>query len=480
MDRKFENALAEGTILFDKYVIERVIGAGGFGITYYARHLKLGTFVAIKEFFLSGICQRLPNKMVVYGELEPEKFEKYRQRFQEEANTLCQLNNPHVVAVRDIFDENGTTYIVMDFVQGRTLQQIVDEMGPLPYDVAVNYIAQLCEAVEHIHAHHILHRDIKPENIIITPQNNVVLIDFGSARSFVHDKEQKHTAMLTMGYAPIEQYTATSKKGNYTDLYAVGGTFYFILTGRKPIAAADRMMHDELPEPRALNPQIPLSANQTIMKALNLMPENRYQEVGNFMHDLLGETAEVPPVETKEAKKSNGLVIAGVILAGVLVAILTIWIDQSDFRFGGSDSTYDDWDSIAEVEEPAVASVLDEMEDNEPAISTRSQIEISVAVASSQCPMKVDDCTTVTEVLLEGNNVVYKCLINETNLGSSVSNFKNADVKKIMKAAMVESLRQEASDLVKMCKDGNFNIVYRYIGSKSGSKVDIKIKASEL
>lgn len=124
MDRKFENALAEGTILFDKYVIERVIGAGGFGITYYARHLKLGTFVAIKEFFLSGICQRLPNKMVVYGELEPEKFEKYRQRFQEEANTLCQLNNPHVVAVRDIFDENGTTYIVMDFVQGRTLQQI--------------------------------------------------------------------------------------------------------------------------------------------------------------------------------------------------------------------------------------------------------------------------------------------------------------------------------------------------------------------
>ena len=474
------NALSVKTILFGRYQIERVIGQGGFGITYYARHMTLGSYVAIKEFFLAGICHRTQDGKVTFQDFSPQKFEKFRKRFTEEASTLCKLSNPHVVSVRDIFDENGTSYIVMDYVSGETLQKKVEREGALQYDVAVNYMAQLCEAVEHIHAHHILHRDIKPENIIITPQNNVVLIDFGSARSFVHDKEQKHTAMLTMGYAPIEQYTATSKKGNYTDLYAVGGTFYFILTGKKPIAAADRMMHDELPEPRALNPQIPLSANQTIMKALNLMPENRYQEVGNFMHDLLGETAEVPPMETKEAKKSNGLVIAGVILAGVLVAILTIWIDQSDFSFGGSDSTYVDWDSIAEVEEPAVASVLDEMEDNEPAISTRSQIEISVAVASSQCPMKVDDCTTVTEVKLEGNNVVYKCLINETNLGSSVSNFKNADVKKIMKAAMVESLRQEASDLVKMCKDGNFNIVYRYIGSKSGSKVDIKIKASEL
>ncbi|MBQ2467253.1 MAG: serine/threonine protein kinase, partial [Lachnospiraceae bacterium] len=226
--------LPDNTVLSGRYQIERVIGQGGFGITYYARHLELGTHVAIKEFFLSGMCTREQNGMVGIQDISPEKFEQFRKRFREEAHTLCQLSNSHVVAVRDIFDENGTTYIVMDYVAGETLQKKVEREGALQYDVAVNYMAQLCEAVEHIHAHHILHRDIKPENIIITPQNNVVLIDFGSARSFVHDKEQKHTAMLTMGYAPIEQYTATSKKGNYTDLYAVGGTFYFILTGRKP------------------------------------------------------------------------------------------------------------------------------------------------------------------------------------------------------------------------------------------------------
>lgn len=283
-------ALTVGTILFGRYVIERIIGEGGFGITYYARHQQLGTHVAIKEFFISGTCLRNPiSGAVTFPDIQPEVFEKYRKRFQEEAQTLCRLNNPHVVHVHDIFDQNGTTYIVMDYVAGETLQQKVQQNGPLSYEVAINYIAQLCEAVEHIHSHHILHRDIKPDNIIITPEYNVVLIDFGAARGFVHDKEQKHTAMLTMGYAPIEQYTATSKKGNYTDLYAVGGVFYYALTGQKPIPAADRILNDSLPEPRFFNPSIPEYTNRTIMKALNLKPEDRYQNVAELRNDLLGE-----------------------------------------------------------------------------------------------------------------------------------------------------------------------------------------------
>ena len=284
-----KTALAVNTILAGRYQVERIIGQGGFGITYAARHVQLGTLYAIKEFFISGKCIRQQDGWTVtFQDFKPELFEKYRQRFREEALTLSKLDNPHVVRVHDIFDENGTTYFVMDFVAGETLQKKVESHGALPYDVAVNYMAQLCEAIEHIHSHNILHRDIKPDNIIITKNNNVMLIDFGSARSFVHDQEQRHTAMLTVGYAPIEQYTATSKKGNYTDLYAVGGTFYFILTGRKPIAAADRMLHDELVEPRAFNPDIPAAASATIMRALNLLPENRYQTVEEFQRDLLG------------------------------------------------------------------------------------------------------------------------------------------------------------------------------------------------
>ena len=323
--------LPDNTVLSGRYQIERVIGQGGFGITYYARHLELGTHVAIKEFFLSGMCTREQNGMVGIQDISPEKFEQFRKRFREEAHTLCQLSNSHVVAVRDIFDENGTTYIVMDYVAGETLQKKVEREGALQYDVAVNYMAQLCEAVEHIHAHHILHRDIKPENIIITPQNNVVLIDFGSARSFVHDKEQKHTAMLTMGYAPIEQYTATSKKGNYTDLYAVGGTFYFILTGRKPIPAADRMLNDELQPPRTFNLAVPESASRTIMKALNLKPEDRYQAVADFKRDLLeGGTTQAPQIPTGGStyttppKTDNTVPIVVLSVIGALILCLAL------------------------------------------------------------------------------------------------------------------------------------------------------------
>ena len=319
-------SLAINTILSGRYKIERIIGEGGFGITYEAHHVQLGTHVAIKEFFIAGKCVRKDDgQTVTFQSIKPELFEKYRKRFHDEARTLCRLHNAHVVHVHDTFDENGTTYIVMDYVEGRTLQQIVDERGPLPYEMAVNFMAQLCEAVEHIHANHILHRDIKPDNIIITPQSNVVLIDFGSARSFVHDQEQRHTAMITMGYAPIEQYTSTSKKGSYTDVYAVGGVFYFILTGRKPEAATERVLNDELVPPREINSSISESANYTIMRALRVKPEERYQNVQDFMSDLLGgvtaslddepeNSAEVTSVLSPSNKKRNIIIVVALLL----------------------------------------------------------------------------------------------------------------------------------------------------------------------
>lgn len=327
-----EGSLAVGTILSERYAIERVIGEGGFGITYEARHIQMGTHVAIKEFFIAGKCVRTGDgQTVAFQSIKPELFEKYRKRFHDEARTLFKLNNPHVVHVHDIFDANGTTYIVMDFVTGRTLQALVEEKGPLPYDMAVNYIAQLSEAVAHIHSNHILHRDIKPDNIIITPQNNVVLIDFGSARSFVHDQEQRHTAMITMGYAPIEQYTSTSKKGNYTDVYAVGGVFYFILTGRKPEAATERVLNDELVPPREINSAISDSANYTIMKALKVKPEDRYQNVQDFMSDLLGGvtapldepeiSAEVTPIPSGNKKRVLIIVVAALLVVGIAASV---------------------------------------------------------------------------------------------------------------------------------------------------------------
>lgn len=283
-----------------KYIIEKKIGEGGFGITYKAMQTGLNRSVCIKEYFLAGRCVRNTYARTVQLQgVGEDVFEKYRQAFVKEAQTLASLRHPNIVEVIDIFDENNTSYMAMPFIEGRTLQSIVDKNGPLPYPEAVNYMAQITSAVGYIHERNILHRDIKPDNIIITADYKAILIDFGSAREFQQDKTQAHTSMLTHGYAPPEQYTANSRKGSYTDIYAIGATLYFILTGQVPLEAAARLT-EELEEPIKLNPSIPAEGNYTIVKAMKLKKEERYQTVQEFMDDLKNVNHQVPEKEKKK------------------------------------------------------------------------------------------------------------------------------------------------------------------------------------
>ena len=278
-----------------KYVIEKKIGEGGFGITYRAIQTGLNRAVCIKEYFLAGRCVRDVQARTIHVQGTGEDlFEKYRAAFVKEAQTLAALHHQGIVEVIDIFNENNTSYMVMPFIEGRSLQGIVEKNGPLSYPEAVNYIAQVANAVGYVHDHHILHRDIKPDNIMITADNKAVLIDFGSAREFEEDKMQAQTSMVTHGYAPPEQYSRNSRKGAYTDIYAIGATLYFVLTGRVPVEAAARLA-EPMPEPRELNPQLPEEANRTIMKAMQIKPQDRNQSITEFMDDLLN-TAPSQPV----------------------------------------------------------------------------------------------------------------------------------------------------------------------------------------
>lgn len=286
----------------------------------------LNRIVCIKEYFPSGKCARDTVSYNIYPQtISNEYYYKYRESFEKEARILAELSHPNIVEVIDVFGENNTSYMVMEYIKGESLQKAVENRGRLPYTEAVNYIAQIADAVDYIHKRHILHRDIKPDNIMLTANYKAILIDFGSAREFEEDKTQIHTSMFTNGYAPPEQYASKSRKGSYTDIYALGATFYFTLTGQAPLEATARLI-DKMPEPKKLVKDIPEEANRTILKAMQLKSENRHQTIDDFMADLRNIRPSVLIDETIGAKSKKWVIPVSIISTLIVVAAITVFL----------------------------------------------------------------------------------------------------------------------------------------------------------
>ena len=281
------------TLCAGKYQIVRFINQGGFGCTYEGRHTMLNSRVAIKEFFLKDFCNRdTTTGHVTVGTLSKTEFvEKLRQRFIREAQVLNSIEHPGIVHVTDVFEENGTAYYVMNYIDGETLGELLKRRGPLPEAEAVGYIRQVCEALDYIHSRNHLHLDIKPSNIMVTREGKTVLIDFGTSKQFVENVGGVTTTNfgLTPGFAPPEQCNCETKQFcPATDLYALGATFHCMLTSETPPDVVKRASGKKFaPLPEAISQ----CTRKAIHKCLDLKIENRPQSVSCFLAILNNENS---------------------------------------------------------------------------------------------------------------------------------------------------------------------------------------------
>ena len=235
------NALKTNAVLQNgKYRIEGVLGQGGFGITYLASQVALNRKVTIKEFFMKELCNRdeQTSQVSVPSMGSVDTVARFRAKFVKEAQTIAALNNPHIIHIHDIFEENGTAYYVMDYLSGGSLSDLVQRNGVLAEATALGYIRQVADALSYIHARNINHLDIKPSNVLIDGNGNAVIIDFGLSKRYDETGSQTSTTPvgISHGFAPLEQYQpgGVSTFSPTTDIYSLGATLYKLLSGQTP------------------------------------------------------------------------------------------------------------------------------------------------------------------------------------------------------------------------------------------------------
>lgn len=298
------------TILAGKYLIGRVLGEGGFGITYLGWDLNLGVKIAVKEYYPMGFVTREHNatsSVLPYFGDKAAFFAAGRDRFVDEAKSLAKFYGlPGIVAVKDFFLENNTAYIVMEFVEGKTLKQMLaDAGGRLPAATVFEMMKPLMRSLSEVHGAGVIHRDISPDNIMVTKEGNVKLLDFGAARDYADSGNRSLSVMLKPGYAPEEQYRTRGVQGPWSDVYALCATIYRAITGVNPPESVERLRADELEAPSALGAAIDPACEKALLKGMAVLQTDRYQSVIELYEALYSEQyAAGIPIEKQPRKLS--------------------------------------------------------------------------------------------------------------------------------------------------------------------------------
>ncbi|MCR5136276.1 MAG: serine/threonine protein kinase [Oscillospiraceae bacterium] len=306
---KYPLALGQGSILEGRYTVGRVLGQGGFGITYIALDDLTKERVAIKEYFPTDLAGRSEgaSDVRVFSGNRRENYEYGKEQFLSEAKTLAAfIGDSHIVRIYRYFEENGTAYFSMEYVDGLPLNKyMAANGGKLTVEDANRLLLPLMGSLDRIHAKGIVHRDIAPDNIIIQPNGTAKLIDFGAARYSTGEKSKSLDVVLKHGFAPKEQYSRHGRQGPFTDVYAMGATFYYAITGKLPSDSIDRIDSDDLVAPSTLGVKISDDAEEALLKALEVNAPDRWQSMGAF-HNALQKAdvkARQGSMEVREAER---------------------------------------------------------------------------------------------------------------------------------------------------------------------------------
>ena len=300
-----EYALSPETILAGKYLVGKVLGQGGFGITYIGWDIALERKVAIKEYYPSGHVSRSPGTLqLTWYSSEPSQAARQdgMQIFLKEARKMVKVENiPGVVRVLDLFQENGTAYIVMEYVQGTTLKTYLQKNGPMPWEKAKQIFYPVISAMEQVHQAGLVHRDLSPDNLMLTPTGDVKILDLGAAKDLSINSGASSMQVAKSGFSPLEQYVHRGSSGPWTDVYAMAATIYYTITGTLPPNAVDRLACDTLSWAEPGLKLLPAAARDALQKALTVQFKNRTQSMHELEQGLFSEEAPTFAAQKQES-----------------------------------------------------------------------------------------------------------------------------------------------------------------------------------
>lgn len=324
------------TILYDRYIIGKVINNGGFGVVYKAYDMQLENIVAIKELLptQNSMVTRMPPSQTVIpvNDEKNEQFQKLKMRFMEEARVIAQFSNcESIIHIYDFFEANNTAYLVMEFLDGQTLREKMNVSSEkMPYEEAIGIVMPIMNALKIVHEKGIVHKDVSPDNIFLCNDGRVKLIDFGASKFSDSQITIEENSVITKpGYTPPEQYRLNGKIGPYSDIYSVGAVLYTILSGDTPEESIDRLEKDNLQKLNKLGVELPVYAEKSIMKALALKETARFKSMDDFVKAICGKKrADYPEVELKK-KKIRNVIIVILSFAVMFSAVVAAYIVKS-------------------------------------------------------------------------------------------------------------------------------------------------------